>query len=219
MSFVLEAQTRIPGKGSELTEIRTNSKVPAVVYGFERDSQAITVDYSSLIKVLKEAGTSNVINLKINDQDLEVIVKTYDQDPVTDKVTHVDFLITNKTRPLTTIVPIHFVGMSKAVKEQGGKLNIKNEQVLVKCLPADLPAVLTIDLAILENLGQSILVKDIPVSDQVTVLTNANDPVVAVGLPRKAKVEAATVEAAAAPEAKAEADTEKKKTDKDKKDK
>lgn len=200
MSFVLEAQTRTPGKGSQLTEIRTQSGVPGVIYGFEQDSQAIAVDYNELIKILKEAGTSNIITLKLDGKELRVIVKTYDQDPVSDRVIHVDFLLVNDDRLLTTVVPLEFVGASKAVKELGGKLNIKSEQVLVKCLPADLPATLKLDLSILDNLGKSILVENIQVSDKVSILTNATDPVISVSLPKKGKLEENIVEAVA-PEA------------------
>ncbi|MCB9802812.1 50S ribosomal protein L25 [Candidatus Nomurabacteria bacterium] len=199
MSFVLEATTRTPGKGSQLTEIRDNSKVPGVIYGFEQDSLAITVGYSELIKILKEAGTSNIIDLKLEGQDKKVIVKNYDQDPVSDRVIHADFLLINDKRPLTTVVPLEFVGTSRAVKEQGGKVNIKSDQVLVKCLPADLPATLKIDLNILSGVGKSILVEDIEVSDKVKILTNGTDPVVSVNLPKKGKLIEETVAEAVEP--------------------
>ncbi len=212
MSFVLEAQTRLMGKGSVLTELRGNGRVPAVIYGFANDTQAISVEYNALLKVLKEAGTSHLVNIKFDGQDKQVIVKSFDQDPMTDKVIHVDFMLANPERQLTTIVPLVFVGVSKVVKEQGAKLEIKNQQVTVKCLPVDLPAKLEIDLATLNTLGQTILIKDIPVSDKVSILNNATDPVISVKMPKKARGEAAVAATAAeaAPAAKPEAKANKK---------
>lgn len=211
MSFVLEAQTRLMGKGSVLTELRGNGRVPAVIYGFANDTQAISVDYNALLKVLKEAGTSHLVNIKFDGQDKQVIVKSFDQDPITDKIIHVDFMLANPERQLTTIVPLAFVGVSKVVKEQGAKLEVKNQQVTVKCFPVDLPASLEIDLNTLNTLGQTILIKDIPVSDKVSILNNATDPVISVKMPKKARGEAAVAavaaeaapSAAAKPEAKA----------------
>ncbi|MBP9802204.1 50S ribosomal protein L25 [Patescibacteria group bacterium] len=210
MSFVLEAKTREIGKASLLNELRKNSRVPAIVYGFANDSQAISVDYNAVLKILKEAGTSHVVTLQIDGQEKQVIVKSFDQDPVTDKITHVDLMLMVADRPVTTVVPLAFVGVSKAVKELGAKLETKNQQVTVKCLPADLPASLEIDLNTLTTLGQTILVKDIPVSEKVSILNNPNDPVISVKMPKRARVEAAAVVAAPVEEKKPEAKSDKK---------
>ncbi len=210
MSFVLEAKTREIGKVSLLNELRNNSRVPAIVYGFANDSQAISVDYNAVLKILKEAGTSHIVTLQIDGQEKQVIVKSFDQDPVTDKITHVDLMLMASDRPVTTVVPLAFVGVSKAVKELGAKLETKNQQVTVKCLPADLPASLEIDLNTLTTLGQTILVKDIPVSEKVSILNNPNDPVISVKMPKRARVEVAAVAAAPVEEKKPEAKSDKK---------
>lgn len=213
MSFVLEAQTRAVGKGSLLTELRGTGRVPGVIYGFANDTQVISVDYNALLKVIKEAGTSQIVTIKCDGQDKKVIVKAFEQDPITDKIIHVDFMMVLEDRMVTTIVPLAFVGVSKVVKELGAKLETKNQQVTVKCLPKDLPASLEIDLATLTALGQTILVKDIPVSDKVIILNNATDPVISVKMPKKARgeaVAAVAAEVAPAPAAKPEAKANKK---------
>jgi len=138
--FLLEAKQRQVGQHSQLTKIRENSQVPGVVYGFHKDPQLITVDYNVLLKILTEAGTSNIITLKLAGQEIKVMVREYQQDPVTDKIKHIDFYALTDKRMITTTVPLNFIGTSKAVKEQGGKLTIKQDKVKVKCLPANLPA-------------------------------------------------------------------------------
>ena len=150
MNFKLETKIRKTGKQSMLTKIRTSSRVPGVVYGFKKDPVNIDMDYNTLLKVLKEAGKSNIIDIQVDGKSVPAIVREYQQDPVTDKLTHIDFMAIDDKRTVTTIVPLEFVGTSKVVREQGGKLEIKNKQVNVQCLPADFPAVINVDVSLLK---------------------------------------------------------------------
>lgn len=216
--FSLKAITRKNESHSQLTEVRAASQVPGVIYGNNFENQNIAVDYNELLKVLIQAGTSHLINLEVDGKATRVLARTWQQDPVTDRLTHVDFWAIDEKSPVTTTVPLTFIGVSKAVKEQGGKLNIKNDKVKVKCLPKDLPSVLEIDLALLDEMGKTILVKDIPVSKEVKILTNATDPVVSVSLPKKMRGPETTAVADTAPvEAAAPAVAEKKAPEKKKK--
>lgn len=215
--FSLKAITRKNESHSQLTDVRTASQVPGVIYGNNFENQNIAVDYNELLKVLIQAGTSHLINLEVDGKATRVLARIWQQDPVTDRLTHVDFWAIDEKSPVTTTVPLTFIGVSKAVKEQGGKLNIKNDKVKVKCLPKDLPSVLEIDLALLDEMGKTILVKDIPVSKDVKILTNATDPVVSVSLPKKMRgldATAVTATATATTPAVAEKKTPEKKAKK-----
>lgn len=208
--FILEANERKAGPKSQLTEIRKNSRVPGVVYGFSKDPVAMDIDYISLLKILSEAGTSNIIILKVAGKDIKVIVRDYQQDPVTDRLSHVDFMAVDEKRELTTFVPLEFTGSSKAVREQGGKVNVKNEKVKVRCLPQDLPASIKVDLSALADLGEKLLVRDLKVAEKVVILNDPNDPVVDVTVPKKIAItsaEEADATAAAAAEAKPEGES------------
>ncbi|MCD4760976.1 50S ribosomal protein L25, partial [bacterium] len=59
--FVLEVNKRKVDKQSQLTEIRTSARVPGIVYGFKQKPVAIDMEYNPLLKILTEAGTSNII--------------------------------------------------------------------------------------------------------------------------------------------------------------
>lgn len=205
--FSLKATLRTNDQHSQLTNLRTNSQVPGVIYGNNFENQNITLDYNELLKILVKAGTSNLITLDLAGKQIEVLVRSWQQDPVSDRLIHIDFWAIEENTPITTIVPLKFVGISKAVKEQGGKLETKNTQVKIKCLPKYLPSILEIDLALLDAMGKTILIKDIPVAKEVKILTNATDPVVSVSLPKKMR---GTEVAAAAPVASAPATAEKK---------
>jgi large subunit ribosomal protein L25 len=191
--FVLEVKERQPGEQSRLTNLRTKSRVPGIVYGFGHKNNNIEADYNTLLKVLIQAGTSHLVVLKLGSQNIKTIVRGYQQDPVSDRVIHVDFLATNEKRKLTTKVPLEFSETSKAVREKGALLDIKNNTVKVKCLPADLPAVIKVDVSALEEIGQGIKMSGLQISDKVKILNNPNDPVVDVIIPKKIQVTTAEV--------------------------
>ena len=187
--FVLEAKERKTGTQGQLTEIRDSKRVPGVIYGFSQEPISIDLAYLELLKVLKEAGTSNIISIKVGDKTIKVIVREYQQDPVKDTLSHVDFMAIDEKKELTTKVPLAFVGISTAVREQGGQVNTKNISVNVRCLPADLPAKIDVDVSLLKELGQKLIISDLQVDDKVNILNNPNDPVVDVTLPKKIKIE------------------------------
>lgn len=211
--FILKANERKVDKQSQLTDIRTGKRVPGIVYGFSQKPISLDMDYRELLNILKEAGTSNIITIKVGSKDIKTIVREYQQDPVTDKLTHVDFMAVDAKKKLSTKVPLELTGESKVVREQGGQLNKKTDTVNVECLPADLPAKIEIDISVLKELGQKLLVSDLEVDDKVIIMNNPNDPVVNVTMPKKMKLksiaeEAADAEAVAVAEAAATAEGE-----------
>lgn len=186
--FDLLVKERQIGAQSQLTQIREEKKVPGVVYGYSNEPLSIEVTYGDLLRVLTEAGTSNIINLKIGDKSIKVIVREFQQDPVSDKLTHVDFMLIDDKREITTVVPLEFVGVSPAIREKGGKLNVKNDIVNVRCLPQNLPASVKVDISKITDIGQKIVIGDLEAGEGVLILDDANAPVATVVIPKKLKI-------------------------------
>jgi len=135
-------------------------------------------------------------------QNIPVIIREFQKDPVSDKLIHVDFLAVAEKETFTTIVPLKFSGTSQAVREQGGKLEIKRQSVKVRCLPKDLPAFIEVNLNELASIGSDITVNHLVVAKEVKILDNPFDKVVDVVVPRKeVVVETAAASAAATPAA------------------
>ncbi len=188
MKFTLKVEKREIGKHSMLTKARIEDRVPGIIYGYKKEGQAIDIDYNALLNVLKQAGKSNIISLDLDGKEVKAIVRDYQQHPVTDKLIHIDFLAITEDREITTVVPLEFVGASKAIKELGAKLDIKNNEVNIKCLPGNLPSQINVDISKLEDIGQMILISQLDVYENVKVLNNPNDPVAGVVIPRKLEI-------------------------------
>lgn len=200
----LTVKARAKGKASLLSSIRNNSGVPGAVYGLKKESVLFSTDYNTLVKVINTAGTSQIVDLDLDGQIIPGIIREFQKDPVSDKLIHVDFLAVDEKVPFTTIVPLKFSGTSKAVREQGGKLEIKRQSVKVSCLPKDLPAFIEVNLSELASIGSDITVEHLPVSKEVKILDNKFDKVVDVVVPRKEVALESTVAAAATPAAEAD---------------
>lgn len=192
----LTVKARAKGKASLLSSIRNNSGVPGAVYGLKKESVLFSADYNTVVKVMNTAGTSQVIDLDLDGQTIPVIVRDFQKDPVSDKLIHVDFLAVDEKETFTTIVPLKFSGTSKAVREQGGKVEIKRQSVKVRCLPKDLPAFIEVNLSELADIGNDITVEHLSVSKEVKILDNPFDKVVDVVVPRKEVIAPTAVVAA-----------------------
>jgi large subunit ribosomal protein L25 len=91
-------------------------------------------------------------------------------------------------------VPVHLTGEAKGVKAQGGIVDFVHRELVVECLPADIPEAITVDVTEL-MLHDGIRVRDVtggawkPVTDGDTLIVHVVAP--------KAEAEPAPAEAAA----------------------
>jgi large subunit ribosomal protein L25 len=99
------------------------------------------------------------------------------RDPVTDRLLHVDFHEVSQTEKMTTAVPLEFFGESVGVKNGGGVLDIARHEINVKCLPADLPSSIRIDVSALD-IGNVIHLGDVQVPAGVELVGDHVAPVV-----------------------------------------
>jgi large subunit ribosomal protein L25 len=142
------------------------------------------------IKVWKKAGNSSVINLHEGaEEPLEALITDIDQDPVTDKVRHVDFYVIEKGKALKVKVPIGFEGVAPAVKELGGTL-VKVLHVLeIEALPKDLPQSVVVDIGKLVALDSRVVASDIALPGGVKLITAPDEVVASVAAAREEEKE------------------------------
>jgi ribosomal protein L25, Ctc-form len=204
MDIILAAQAR------EKKEKLSPDFVPAVLYGRGVASSSLKVNRSELDKAVHQAGESNLITLKHDGGEVKVIIKEAQRSGMTGKLLNVDFFQVNMADKITTEIPLHFVGESKAVKELSGSLIKDIDSLEVECLPDALVDHIDVDISILNNYHDEISVKDLILPAGMKLTHDVNRVIVSVIPPR---VQEAVVEAAPAttkqPEAKEEPKNEK----------
>ncbi len=168
--------------------LRRTKKVPCVVYGSVDQNLHIQCDELSLHKAYVAAGESTLVDLDVEGKKVPVLFKAITFDPVTDRETHVDFYAVNMKEEIEAPVRVQMRGESPAVKAEGGILVMAHDTVHVRCLPANLPHELTVDISTLAAFGDAITVKDIILPDGVTIVEPPETVVVTVQEPRAEEV-------------------------------
>ncbi len=211
MEAVLEATGRDSFGKNEARRMRRGGRIPGVLYGEGKEATPISVEPRALLKILhSESGANTLISLKLDGAgDARVLVKDFQLDPVTHQVLHADFYRVAMDKTLEVTVPVTIKGEPKGVKQQGGILEFVRREIVVACLPADIPEHVEIDVSEL-MLHQGIRVRDIATDPKWKPITEGDAMLVHVIMP-KAEESAATAEAAAAvPAAPAEPEVIKK---------
>lgn len=203
MSHTLEAQKRSV-IGKTINTLRSKGLLPGVVYGYQKETQAITVDPKKFKKLYDKVGASQVIDLSLEGEAKRVLVREIQRDPVNDTITHVDFFHVDDKRPVTAKINIELTGEAPAVKTLGGILVSGITKLQVKALPKDLVSTIQVDLTPLDSFDKTIRVKDLDVADSITILSHQQEAVATVLKSRVAK-KAIEVDKAPGEEAGAEA--------------
>jgi large subunit ribosomal protein L25 len=212
MEATLEAITRETFGKNEARRTRREGRVPAVLYGGDgKEATPIAVPPKALLKILhSESGQNTLISLKLaGASDTRVLVKDFQIDPVTHEVLHADFYRIAMDRVLQVTIPVTVHGEPKGVKQQGGILEFIRREIVIECLPADIPEHVDIDVSEL-MLHQGIRVRDIATHPKWKPVTEGEAMLVHVIMPKAEEVAAPADAAAAATATPAEPEVIKK---------
>ncbi|MFJ7756192.1 50S ribosomal protein L25/general stress protein Ctc [Peribacillus muralis] len=183
MSNLLAAKERTDLKHSNLRNLRENGEIPAVVYGNQNGSTAISVNNGELQKTLKEIGRNGIISLDLEGKSYKVMLSDYQKDPIKNLIFHADFLIVDMSAQLQAQVRINLVGTSKGVKD-GGVLQQSLHEVTVTAKPNDIPDAIDVDVTELQ-VGDTIYISDIQSNQKVTIDNDGEEVVASVLAPRQ----------------------------------
>lgn len=169
----------------EAKQIRRQDYIPVVLYGPGVENKNLKVKKGDFERVYNQAGESSLINLKIGDEDqVKILVKDMQRDPIKDEIVHIDFYQVKMDEKISTEIPLEFVGESKVVKELGGYLEKHLDTVEVECLPGDLVHQIEVDISVLKTFDDEIKVQDLPVHKGVEIVTDPEEIVANVHMPK-----------------------------------
>ncbi len=171
--------------GKQNQALRKSGSVPAIAYGRGVDPLKLKVDAKSVEKAYHKAGTSRIINLKIDDQPAKnALFAEVQLNPRTDALSHIDFYLVRMDEKIRTEVPLHFVGESSLIYQDNGTL-LKNLEVLeIEALPGDLPENFEVDISVLDEFEKPIHVSDLTIPQGVEVLVDPEELVAKIEAPR-----------------------------------
>lgn len=196
--IILKAKKR-EVTGRQVKELRKKGLVPAVLYGKKNESTNIEFDLKTFDTVYKKAGTSSLIDLKVDEKpEIKVLVQDIQWDPISNQTIHADLYAIQMDEKITTEIPIKFTGVSPAVKDQEGNFISNYDDIEVECLPGDLIPEIVVDISSLKTFDDQIKVSDLNIPEKIKVLVEPDEVVALVNAPRsEEELEALEEEAAA----------------------
>lgn len=181
--FNVNAQRRTDTGTGASRRLRRQGLVPAILYGGAVPPETIALSHNELLRHLEhESFYSTLLNLHLDDQTQQVVLKDIQRHPAYPMILHVDFQRVTQDEKLRMTVPIHFENeeLCRGVK-LGGKISHYLTEIDVVCLPRDLPEFIAVDMASLE-IGAVVHVSDLRLPAGVTLASgfNPDAPVVTV---------------------------------------
>ena len=200
-TITIEGQIRTEFGKAATRQLRSEEKVPGVIYGGAKE-----INFSAPATAFKSIVYTPdfmLAEIKIEGTPYKCVLKDIQFDKVSDRLIHVDFLELVGDKKVTVSIPLKFTGVPAGVKE-GGKLAVKMKALKVKTVPEHLLEHIEIDLTELK-LNENIRVQDIKAVN-MEVLNSPRIPIASVTMTRQLKQEDAAVKvaptaAAAAPAA------------------
>ncbi|MBU5358642.1 50S ribosomal protein L25/general stress protein Ctc [Enterococcus gallinarum] len=178
MSVSLEVTKREVRPRSLRNKLRHEGKVPAIVNGYQVDSTPIAVNAAELERLLRENGLNTVITMNLEGKKVNTLIKEFQSDTFTRALTHVEFISVDMNEETEVEAELTLVGDTAGVKA-GGVLTQNLYSVVVSATPDKLPERIEVDVTGLE-IGDALTVGDLEKNDDYTIVTEAEEQIVAV---------------------------------------
>ena len=176
----LDANIRNSKTKGDLSLIRNNGGVPAIIYGGEAQNEKISIS-KKLLKSLMEKDNflSNIVTLNVDGKTQNVLPREIKYHIITDEPIHVDFLRVVPGVKIRIEVPVQFINHEKSPGlKRGGVLNIVRRKVELRCPSEKIPENLVIDLDGVE-IGESFKISSINLDSEVKPTIQGRDFVIA----------------------------------------
>ena len=175
--YELQAELREGGGKGAARRLRREGMIPAVLYGAGKDAVSLKLNANAVGKQLaNEAFYSHILEIKVDGEGTQAVLKALQRDPATDLVVHMDLLRVSSSQEITMHVPLHFVGEDTCPGiKAGGVANHLLVDLEISCLPKNLPEYIEVDMLHMD-IGDSIHLSELKMPERVTLLALAQDP-------------------------------------------
>ena len=195
--LVLQAGSRAV-LGKKVKQLRRSGMVPGNVYGRGLESRAIQTELTEIQRVFGTVDRNAVVIMSIDGSGdtIPVVLREVQRHPVTRRLLHLDFYQVDLTRAIHSEARLELVGDAEA-ESQGGTVVQSLEALMLEALPTEMPSVIEVDISVLNEFGQSVLVRDLVLPEGVIAVTDGAVAVATALAPRVTEEEEEAEELAA----------------------
>jgi large subunit ribosomal protein L25 len=158
------------GKGAS-RRLRHAGLIPAVIYGGEAAPQNLQLDHEKTwLASQNEWFYSSILHLEIDGKMEKALLRDMQRHPYKQVIMHLDFQRVDENKPLRTSVPLHFLNEESSPAGKAAEVVVTHElnEVVIECLPKDLPEFLEVDLSEL-TVGTILHMSDIKLPAGVSI--------------------------------------------------
>jgi large subunit ribosomal protein L25 len=153
----LSAEKRpLAGKGAARAT-RRMGRVPAIVYGDNKEPAPISLEPRELGRALARAGFfATIVDISVDGTTHRTLPRDVQYHPVSDAPLHVDFMRVGAGAQVTVMVPVFFINHERSAGlRRGGILNVVRHGIEMVCSVDSIPERIVVDLDGLD-IGDSI---------------------------------------------------------------
>lgn len=201
MEHIVLKATKRDVVGKKVGALRRQGKLPAVLYGHRIETTPIMLEAYEGSQTLSHLTSSSLVMIDLDGKQFLAQVREKQRDYLKNRLVHVDFQIVSLTEKMRAKVGIELSGTAPAVKNFDAVIHTGLTELEVESMPQDLPERIVVDISGLAELGDSLRVRHVVLSDKVKILADPEEIIVVVTAPRKEEISAeAPVAEEAAPE-------------------
>ncbi|MDE0779467.1 MAG: 50S ribosomal protein L25/general stress protein Ctc [Alphaproteobacteria bacterium] len=188
VAFNAESRALV-GKGAARAT-RRNGRVPAVIYGANKDPEPISIDPGQLRTARMQPGFfATLFDIDVEGNTQQVLCRDLQLHPVNDRPMHADFLRVTQSTRLNVEIPVTFENETESPGiRSGGVLNVVRYVVEVMCSAGAIPNDIVIDLTGRE-VGDSIHISEVTLPDGVKPTIDRDFTIATIAAPTVAVVE------------------------------
>jgi large subunit ribosomal protein L25 len=170
--FSFPAQLRTV-TGKQVRRLRREGMIPGIVYGpVVEGTVPVMVDRRTFMKFYQSHGHSTLIDLQWDGGVESVFIREVQVDPVRRDPLHIDFFAPNLRRVIRAMVPLVLHNANSSAQAIFTEIRTDVE---VEALPDRIPAQLDVDVSGLENVGDSLHVRDLTVPAGIELVTDGDE--------------------------------------------
>lgn len=181
----LQAQKREAVGKNKVNKLRQQSIIPGVVYAKDEENLNVQITAKDFESILSKAGTSTIINLEVEGEEVPVLIKSYQTHPFKSEFLHVDFQKINANEVIRVNIPVVLHGRDD-IKIQPSVLIQNIDNIDVECLPKYIPQTAEVNVSDMQ-IGDTFTVADLDVAkiDDVTLLIEEDELVCSLQEPQE----------------------------------
>ena len=209
----IKAESR-KGVGKKIAkQIRKEGKIPAIIYGGEKEAIPISIQLSDIKEILKsEKGENTILRIHRDDIKVDAMLKEIQYDYLSDNIIHADFIRLDHKKAITVSIPIVCKGEPIGVKVEDGIFDFVTREIKISCLPDLIPKEIEVDVSELHT-GHSIKADSLVFGEEITLVSDPSSVICSVSTKGKIEEIVEEEEVEEAEEEAAEKEEEAKETD------